>query len=163
MVSSEKRILTKKDIFRNLSLRKGLDEKDIEIVYEAFLKGIKDKIEAEDMISVDLAGLGSMYINVRESQRLLKIRGYKNFKWEDIPQRFYSLLKKRVEIAKAFTIDVMERSKNYSPKTTPYDYYKAYYFYGKTNGHLVANMKEDIQKHEKFQEKIFYEEDSRFN
>lgn len=169
---SSTKIATKDDIFLKVAKKRGITIEKVDEIYQAFLKGAKDKIIAEDKLTFELAGIGSLYLNLSETRYELTKRKILTKEVSEIDSEFDKSLKRRYLLAQKFVDDYKNSKKEDGlfPNlkfVLPFCYSKAIHFYTSFKYHK-ENYKGRSYNYtlgiiEGMTEKIFYEEDARFN
>lgn len=171
-IRKEDKIITEKDVFLNVALKRGITVEEVERVYNGFLKGIEDKIIEEDIISIHIEGVGNLVQNMNETRYYL--HKHKSFtkEPEEIKRPLIASLKRRylkTEEHINYLRKVKEERYNFDSMYffTPHLYRKAIHFYTSFK-YYKHNFRGDrylftLKEIEKRIEKIFYDEDKRYN
>jgi len=166
------KISTEKDVFLRVAKKRGVPVERVEEIYEAFIKGLNDKILEEEKLSVPLLGIGNMVLNKKECEYYLRKGGVLTKNVEDIKSKSLKSLKTRYLKLLDFVEDFKAKQRE-EGKYTGYGFmspllsYKAIHFYTSFKYHK-GNYKGKrylytLKQIEKKIEEIFYGEDSRHN
>lgn len=166
------KISTEKDVFLRVAKKRGVTVERVEEIYDAFIKGLKDKIEAEDKMSVPLKDIGTLVMNKSETKYYLKKGKVLDKEVDEISSPSLRSLKKRYNKMLEFLEDFVEKKQDKGIFSgynflTPFMSYKAIHFYTSFKYHR-DNFKGrrylyTLKQIEKKIEEIFYAEDNRHN
>lgn len=166
------KISTEKDVFLRVAKKRGIPVERVEEIYDAFIKGLNDKIIAEEKLSVPISGIGVLVLNKKECEYYLRKGSVLNKEVEDIKSKSLKSLKTRylklLDFVEGFKIKHQEGGiySGYS-FMSPLLSYKAIHFYTSFKYHKDnyrgRRYLYTIKQIEKKIEEIFYNEDSRHN
>lgn len=157
-------IRTKDDVLFKTARDLKIDLKEVEDIYNAFLKGLYDKVVKEDkFVLMRLNSIGTLVYSRYEYRRKNLITGTKTrprggtskiLVVEQANRKLVERSKMRI-----YTADTKYQSFKYIKYTNPFAQKKSIRYYGLEDWRHNLNTLEEL---EAFQEKIFYEEDIRF-
>lgn len=157
-------IRTKNDVLLKTAIDLKIDLKEVEDVYNAFLKGLYDKVVSNDkFVLMRLHSIGTLVYSRYEYKRKNLITGTKTrprggtskiLVVEEANRKVRERSKMRI-----YSGDTRYQSFKYIKYTNPYAQKKSIRYYGLEDWRHNLNTLEEL---EAYQEKIFYEEDIRF-